>query len=78
MLTKSTVVFRRILDTGEVTSNVVSSLLVEKLGKTLERNQLKEILAEVSALRRNSRFLLSYGRYQTFDTVSLYFTTIPE
>lgn len=58
MLTKSTVVFRRILDTGEVTSNVVSSLLVEKLGKTLERNQLKEILAEVNALIKNKNMQL--------------------
>ena len=49
MLVKSTYVYRQIIDHGSVTASGVSSLLVEKLSKKIDRDELKLLVQAVSA-----------------------------
>tara|TARA_Y100000748_G_C15106532_1_gene336546 strand:+ start:242 stop:448 length:207 start_codon:yes stop_codon:yes gene_type:complete len=50
MPNKSTETYRKILDTGDVTANAVSALLVEKLGKEVEAKNLRNIINSTKAL----------------------------
>ena len=48
MLVKNTDVYRRILDHGSVAASSVSALLVEKLSKKIDREELKNLIQEAS------------------------------
>ena len=50
MPNKNTKTYRKILDTGEITAAAVSALLVEKLGKNLERNEMSNLVRTTEAL----------------------------
>ena len=42
--------YRKILDSSDVTANAVATLLMEKLGRELEKDQLKDLVTSTSAL----------------------------
>lgn len=50
MPNKNTKTYRKILDTGDITAAAVSALLVEKLGKNLERNEMSNLVRTTEAL----------------------------
>ncbi len=50
MSSKSAETYRRILDTGDVTANAVSILLVEKLANNMDKKDLSELVASTAAL----------------------------
>ena len=42
--------YRKILDSSDVTANAVATLLMEKLGRELGKDQLKDLVTSTSAL----------------------------
>ena len=50
MPNKNTKTYRKILDTGDITAAAVSALLVEKLGKNLEKNEMSNLVRTTEAL----------------------------
>ena len=59
MLVKNTDVYRRILDHGSVAASGVSALLVEKLSKKIDKDELKTLVQEASTfITRGSDILI--------------------
>ena len=42
--------YRKILDSSDVTANAVATVLMEKLGRELGKDQLKDLVTSTSAL----------------------------
>ena len=42
--------YRKILDSSDITANAVATLLMEKLGRELAKDQLKDLVTSTSAL----------------------------
>ena len=61
---KSTDLFRRVLDAGDVSADILSNMLVEKLSKHLDRDDLKLVVNETAQLvrDRNSQLVDSLQR----------------
>jgi len=59
MPSKSAETYRRILDTGDITANAISVLLVEKLANSMDKKDLSELVASTTALikSKNSQLI---------------------
>ena len=52
MFIKSTDLFRRVIDAGDASADTLSNMLVEKLSKHLDREDLRLVISETASLVR--------------------------